>query len=102
MIKFIQVTEAIAEFKNNKAAGNDKILIEFFKDAPEFIIDKLVLIFNLCLEHKNIPKQWKFRIIFPIFKKRDLYDLNNYRLIALLNIQYKIFSKIINNRQNII
>lgn len=34
----------------------------------------------------------------PIYKKRDRTDIENYRLITVLNTDYKIYTKVIANR----
>ncbi len=93
-----EIKSVIKNLKKKKAAGSDKIPNEFFMDAPDPILHLFMEIYNKCLELGKIPEQWKEGIIHPIFKKGDKFELTNFRPIALLQTQYKIYSAIINNR----
>jgi len=56
---------------------------------------KLIL---LIWNKEQLPTEWLQRIICPIYKKGERAICSNYRPIMLLNIAYKIFTIILNNR----
>lgn len=55
-------------------------------------------IFNKAIEQGIYPDLWKWAVITPIFKKGDIYDMHNYRPIALLSLISKCFEKIVHRQ----
>jgi hypothetical protein len=49
-------------------------------------------------EKEQLPNQWKERTICPLYKKGDRLDCIYYRPITMLNVAYKIFAIILNQK----
>ena len=79
----------LKEMKNNKSPGSDGLTTEFFKvfwnDLNVFYLDSI----NYSFEKGELTQLQKQGIITLIPKKdKVLTDLNNWRPITLLNIDY--------------
>ena len=95
-----ELNNAIKSLKRGKSGGNDAIVNEFIINAPYYIRNLMLLIFNNILELEYIPDKWCVGSIIPIFKSGDKNDANNYRGITLISVVCKLFTKIMNSRLN--
>lgn len=102
LIGMDELDNALKTSKNKKASGVDNINIELLKYMPDNVKRRFLEILNICWKTCRIPEEWKRGKIFSIFKKGNRNECQNYRGICLLNTSYKIFSKIITRRLNII
>ena len=66
------------------------------KKSPFAVYYALEQIFNKLFDKGIFPSQWKQALITPIDKKGNIYDLVNYRPIALLSIISKVLERIVN------
>jgi len=85
----------IQNFKDDTAAGYDKVIITIFKSISELIISPLVYIYTLSIENSIFPDNFKIAIIKPLFKGGDRKTLSHYRLISMLTNFSKILDRII-------
>jgi hypothetical protein len=92
-IELEELEGILKSFKNKKSPGNDGMNIELLKYTPAEIKVRFL--------HK-IPDEWTRGVICPIFKRGNGRDCNNYRVISLLNVAYKVYAKVITRRLNII
>ena len=93
-----EVQHAVKQMKNNKAPGDDGVVIDIVKEGGEVLYKQLSRLFTNCLRQRTIPKEWNNAIIILLHKKGDVKDINNYRPISLLSHMSKLFTKVIKNR----
>ena len=93
-----EVRFAVRQLKKETAPGPDSITVDLIRDAGESIPIRLARLFNECLKKSRTPEEWNKAILILLYKKGDPRDMNNQRPISLLNVTYKIFTKVITNR----
>jgi hypothetical protein len=84
--------------KKKKSPGMDQIPNEFYKFAPDSLLDEILLFFNRVVQNGEFPENWGKIIVSPIYKKKDPKIPSNYRPISLVNAMTKIFTSILSNR----
>nr|BAC82626.1 pol-like protein [Ciona intestinalis] len=91
--------EALKTMQNNKSPGLDGFPAEFYKVFWKEINSTLVNAFNHAFEKGAFSGQMNWGVVTLIPKpEKDLLYPENYRPITLLNADYKIAAKAINNR----
>jgi hypothetical protein len=91
-----EVSSAISQSGNNKTQGPDGFTAEFYKAFSAQLSPILANIYNRC--QQDIPISMKEAVICLLFKKGDKGQLKNWRPISLLNVDFKILTKILNHR----
>ena len=85
--------------KNDKSPGSDGLTSEFYKRFSEEIGDDVVESINSAFDKGELSICQKRGIITLLPKKDKPTDvLNNLRPVTLLNVDYKIATKVIANR----
>lgn len=99
-----EITCAIKAMKINKTPGLGGFPIEFFRTFTDMLVPEMEKMFNSILHTGILPTSWYEAELVPIFKQgKDLQKCSLYHLIALLNVDAKIFMSILARRlQNII
>ncbi|GBO08917.1 Retrovirus-related Pol polyprotein from type-2 retrotransposable element R2DM, partial [Araneus ventricosus] len=92
--RIFSVKEVATKLKkaDNTSPGPDRITYHHWRQIDPSA-KTLTTIFNLCLEFKKIPEDWKSATTILIPKDGDAADPRNWRPIALSNTLYKLFTK---------
>jgi len=93
-----EVTQVIEKLKTHKAAGSDNISAELIKAGGTALKQRIHKLIGRIWEEETLPCEWTQGIICPIYKKGDRMLCSNYRPITLLNVIYKIFTILIQNK----
>ena len=97
-IKESEILEAISSCKNNKTPGPDGLSAEFFKC---FLVDLMPLfkaMIEESLERGELPESLNMSYITLLPKVDNCTQPKQYRPISLLNIDYKIITRVLTNR----
>ena len=90
---------AIAISPNNKAPGLDGLSYEFYQTFRHTVLtDILAHQCHQALSTAVIPASWNRTATTLLFKKGSRTDLRNWRPIALINVDSKLFSRVLTTR----
>jgi sorting nexin-29 len=95
---YYEVSQVIKKFKAHKAAGSDNIPAELIKHGGIELKRNIYKLIMKIWKEETLPTEWTEGIICPIYKKGTRTICSNHRPINLLNVAYKIFTILINNR----
>ena len=94
-----EVIDALKSFSNNKSPGNDGLTKEFYEIFSRELKKPFInFISQTKISKKLITSQRQAVIKFMEKIDRDKRFIKNWRLISLLNVDYKIISKIFSAR----
>ena len=93
-----EVRAAIFQMEHNKAPGPDGFSPEFYQVFWNLIKDDLMALFT-DFHQGNLPlNRLNFGTIILLPKKKDAKVIRQYMPICLLNVSFKIFTKVVTNR----
>ena len=91
--------EVLKEMKFNKSPGNDGLTTEFYVKFWPIISELVIEAFNEAFRCGELSASQKQATITLIAKEgKDPLSIKNYRPISLLNVDYKILSKVLASR----
>jgi len=97
-----EVANAIKQLEDDKTPGSDGLIIEFYKTHVSRLARPLSKLFNVILESGVMSASQKEGAIVLLYKKGDAADIRNWRPISLLNNDYKILTKVLALRLQVV
>ena len=94
----IEVFEALASLKPNKAPGPHNIHSQVLKNCAERLAKPLFLLFTQSISTGILPSDWRRVNITPIFKKGSKVSPENYRPISLTSQVIKVLETLIRSK----
>ena len=94
-----EVKSAARRLKNNKSPGDDEVVIELIKYAPDEIHSEIALIYNVTAQTGDYPKELVQGLLCALQKPgKTKGPLENLRPIILLSVLRKILAVCVMNR----
>ncbi len=93
-----EVVTALEQQKMEKSPGEDGLTAEFYMEFRELLVPELATLYNSIMVAGEAPLTMRNAIIKLLYKKNDHRHLKNWRPISLLNLDYKLLTKILTNR----
>ena len=91
-----EVRAAIGALANGKTPGPDGIPTEFYSAYLDTLAPKLTTLYNSSYERGILPPSLREALLVPIPKPgKDPSSPSSFRPLAILNVDYKILSKIL-------
>ncbi len=91
--------EALETFESNKSPGNDGLTVEFYKKFWSIISPSLLASYSSAFECGEMTVSQRQAIITLLEKPgKDRENVKNWRPISLLNMDYKIMTKVMSLR----
>ena len=94
-----EIKEALNSMENNKSPGPDGLTKEFYREFIDLLGPILVKLYRQIFNENTLTSNMKLSYITLICKNENIpYLCKNYRPISLLNIDYKIITKVLSSR----
>ena len=74
-----KVLKLLGTLSPNKAPGLENLSCRLLKEAGPIIATPLAFMLNKAIDTGLFPSQWKMAKVFPLYKKDDRTDAENYR-----------------------
>jgi hypothetical protein len=93
-----EIKDAIFSMKTNKASGPDGFPIEFYQTFWSLIAEDIFSLFQAFYDGKIDISRLNYGTIILIAKGMGADKIQMYRPICLLNVLFKLVTKVMNNR----
>ena len=91
----LELFNSLKSFKRGKSPGSDGLPLEFYLTFWDILAPDLIILFTDFSKLDTLPDSFKTGIVTLLYKDKDKRDLKNWRPITLLNVDCKLFSKLL-------
>ena len=98
----LELHKCLSSFKGGKSPGEDGLPLEFYLTFWDILAPDLLKVFTDFQRLDRLPDSFRSGIVKLLYKKEDKTDLKNWRPITLLNVDCKLFSKLLANRMSVV
>ena len=93
-----EVLGAMQHLHLGSQAGPDRIPNAFYRCCAKYLAPKLGAVLREALRREQLPSSFLEGDIALMYKKKERDDPRNYRPLTMLNVDYKIYTRILANR----
>ena len=93
-----EVEKALGKIRKGEASGIEGITIELYSLDIKYFTPLLTTLFNTIFDSADYPDDWAQGLIYPVHKKGDKSDPQNYRKVYLIPSLAKVFESVLENR----
>ena len=93
-----EIKTAVFSMRHNRAAGPDGMPIEFFQTFWHLICNDLLSLFQDFYDDMIDISRLNYGVVTLLAKGQGADRIQMYRPICMLNVPFKIFTKVLNNR----
>ena len=93
-----EILSVINKLPTKTSSGHDHISCKILKEIKDIISEPLALLTNQVFNTSIFPAKLKLAKVIPLYKKGDIFSIENYRPISLLSSFSKVLEKNIFNQ----
>ena len=93
-----EIRRAILSFDKGKTPGSDGLSIDLYVNYIHYFVPILQMLFRNCFARHELSPSMQLGIISQLFKKGDRTKRENWRPLSMLNVDYKILTKVLTLR----
>ena len=93
-----EVEKALGKIRKGEASGIKGITIELYSLDIKYFTPLLTTLFNTIFDSADYLDDWAQGLIYPVHKKGDKSDPQNYRKVYLIPSLAKVFESVLENR----
>ena len=83
----------LLKLNSSKSPAQDQMHPRDFQELSHIVSETLAVQFNKSICIGRLPKQWKYAIVVPLFKKGSKKKAQNYRPVSLTSVVCKVLER---------